>query len=57
MWHRGTPNRSSAARPNFTLIYSRYWLKLRYPPIPISRASYEALSPRAQQLFRLENIT
>jgi ectoine hydroxylase-related dioxygenase (phytanoyl-CoA dioxygenase family) len=57
MWHRGTPNRSTAARPNFTLIYSRYWLKLRYPPIPIPRSTYETLSPRAQHLFRQENIT
>jgi ectoine hydroxylase-related dioxygenase (phytanoyl-CoA dioxygenase family) len=56
MWHRGTPNRSNAARPNFTLIYSRFWLKLRYRPIPISREAYAALSPRAQRLFRLENI-
>jgi len=56
MWHRGTPNRSSAARPNFTLIYSRFWLKLRYRSIPISQSAYEALSPRAQRLFRLENV-
>ncbi len=56
MWHRGTPNHSTAARPNFTTIYSRYWLKLRYPPIPISRAAYDRLSERAQRLFRLENI-
>jgi ectoine hydroxylase-related dioxygenase (phytanoyl-CoA dioxygenase family) len=56
MWHRGTPNRSNAARPNFTLIYSRFWLKLRYRPIPISRAVYDSLSDRAQRLFRLEDI-
>jgi hypothetical protein len=57
MWHRGTPNRSSAPRPNFTLIYSRFWLKLRYRSIPISHEAYDVLSPRAQRLFRLENIT
>jgi hypothetical protein len=57
MWHRGTPNRSNAPRPNFTLIYSRFWLKLRYRSIPISQEAYAALSPRAQRLFRLENIT
>jgi ectoine hydroxylase-related dioxygenase (phytanoyl-CoA dioxygenase family) len=56
MWHRGTPNRSDAARPNFTAIYSRYWLKLRYRPIPIAREAYERLSERAQQLFRQEAI-
>jgi ectoine hydroxylase-related dioxygenase (phytanoyl-CoA dioxygenase family) len=56
MWHRGTPNRSNAPRPNFTLIYSRYWLKLRYRPIPILQTTYDRLSERAQRLFRLENI-
>jgi len=56
MWHRGTPNRSAEPRPNFTLIYSRFWLKLRYRPIPIARSTYDALSPRAQRLFRLEDI-
>jgi len=56
MWHRGTPNRSSAPRPNFTLIYSRFWLRLRYRPIPIPQSTYDKLSPRAQRLFRLEDI-
>jgi hypothetical protein len=56
MWHRGTPNRSNAPRPNVTLIYSRYWLRLRYRPIPIAPEDYERLSPRAQRLFRLEDI-
>jgi Phytanoyl-CoA dioxygenase (PhyH) len=56
MWHRGTPNRSNAARPNFALIYSRYWLKLNYPPIAIPRDTYDSLPDRAKKLFRLENI-
>jgi hypothetical protein len=56
MWHRGTPNRSTAPRPNFTLIYSRFWLRLRYRPIPIPQSTYDQLSPRAQRLFRLEDI-
>jgi Phytanoyl-CoA dioxygenase (PhyH) len=56
MWHRGTPNRSTAPRPNLALIYSRPWLKLNYPPIGIPRATHEALSERAQRLFRAENI-
>jgi len=56
MWHRGTPNRSSEPRPNFTLIYSRYWLRLRYRPIPIPRETFDSLSERAQRLFRLEAI-
>jgi hypothetical protein len=56
MWHRGTPNRSNAARPNIALIYSRYWLKLRYPQIAIPQQTYDSLSERAKKLFRLENI-
>jgi ectoine hydroxylase-related dioxygenase (phytanoyl-CoA dioxygenase family) len=56
MWHRGTPNRSTDPRPNFTLIYSRYWLRLRYRPIPIPRETYDGLSERARRLFRLEAI-
>lgn len=56
MWHRGTPNRSTGPRPNFTLIYSRFWLRLRYRPIPIPQATYDALPSRAQRLFRLEDI-
>jgi hypothetical protein len=56
MWHRGTPNHSNAPRPNFTLIYSRYWLRLRYRPIPIPQRTYDSLSERARRLFRLEAI-
>jgi phytanoyl-CoA dioxygenase PhyH len=56
MWHRGTPNHSNAPRPNFTLIYSRYWLRLRYRPIPIAHQTYSGLSERARRLFRLEAI-
>ncbi len=56
MWHRGTPNRSGSPRPNYALIYSRHWLRLKYPQIDIPRATYDALSERAQHLFRLENI-
>jgi len=56
MWHRGTPNRSGAPRPNVTLIYSRFWLKLRYRPIPIRLETYERLSERGRRLFRHEAI-
>ncbi|GIX07265.1 MAG: hypothetical protein KatS3mg115_1668 [Candidatus Poribacteria bacterium] len=56
MWHRGTPNRSDAPRPNMAMIYARHWLRTHYPPIGIPRETYERLSPRAQRLFRLENI-
>jgi hypothetical protein len=56
MWHRGTPNRSDAARPNIALIYSRPWLKLRYPPIDIPQDTFDSLSKQAQHLFRMEHI-
>jgi hypothetical protein len=56
MWHRGIPNHSDAPRPNFALMYSCYWLRLRYPPISTPQETYDSLSERAQQLFRLENI-
>jgi hypothetical protein len=49
MWHRGTPNRSNAPQRNMTLIYSRYWLRLRYRPIPIAQQAYERLcAPRGR---------
>lgn len=56
MWHRGTPNRSQAPRPNLAMIYSRPWLKTHYPPIAIPRATYDSLSDRAKRLFRFEQI-
>jgi ectoine hydroxylase-related dioxygenase (phytanoyl-CoA dioxygenase family) len=56
MWHRGTPNRGNAPRPNMAQIYSRSWLKTSYPPISIPRATYQSLPEAAQRLFRLENI-
>lgn len=56
MWHRGTPNRSAETRPNLALIYSRPWLKTKYPPIDIPAATYESISERAKQLFRFEKI-
>jgi ectoine hydroxylase-related dioxygenase (phytanoyl-CoA dioxygenase family) len=55
MWHRGTPNRSDAARPNLALVYFRAWYNAQ-PKINISEEVYESLSERAKQLFRLENI-
>jgi ectoine hydroxylase-related dioxygenase (phytanoyl-CoA dioxygenase family) len=55
MWHRGTPNRSNAARPNLAMVYFRSWFNT-HPKIDIPRERYESLSERAQQLFRFENI-
>jgi hypothetical protein len=58
MWHRGTPNRSTVARPHLALIYSRFWYReTGYPPIAIDNAVFEGLSPRARQLFRFERIS
>jgi len=59
MWHRGTPNNSNEIRPNLALIYGRQWFDGAFYPqdsLGITRASYEALSERAKQLFRLEPI-
>ena len=56
MWHRGTPNRSEAPRPNIAFIYSRHWLRTNYPPIRIPKKIYEGLPEKGRQLFRFENI-
>jgi ectoine hydroxylase-related dioxygenase (phytanoyl-CoA dioxygenase family) len=55
MWHRGTPNRSDAARPNLAMVYFRSWFNAQ-PKIDIPHERYDSLSERAQQLFRFENI-
>jgi ectoine hydroxylase-related dioxygenase (phytanoyl-CoA dioxygenase family) len=55
MWHRGTPNRSDAARPNLAMVYFRSWFNTQ-PKIDIPRERYDSLSERAQELFRFENI-
>ena len=56
MWHRGTPNRSEAARPNLAMIYARNWLRTSYPPIRIPSDTYTGLSEHARWLFRFEAI-
>ena len=56
MWHRGTPNRSDAPRPNMAMIYARHWLRTNYPPIGIPQDTYDDLSEDGQRLFRLEDI-
>jgi ectoine hydroxylase-related dioxygenase (phytanoyl-CoA dioxygenase family) len=59
MWHRGTPNRSKAARPNMALVYNRPWYTRDHvsPKINIPQEAYDALSDTGKSLFRLENIT
>jgi ectoine hydroxylase-related dioxygenase (phytanoyl-CoA dioxygenase family) len=55
VWHRGTPNRSTARRTNLALVYSRHWLGAGNT-IAIPQATYDALSPAARSLFRKERI-
>lgn len=55
MWHRGTPNKSDAARPNIALIYNRDWYH-GGGTIPIPQESYDKLSERGKRLFRTEMI-
>jgi ectoine hydroxylase-related dioxygenase (phytanoyl-CoA dioxygenase family) len=56
MWHRGTPNRSSHARPHLALVYTRPWYRFEQQPPTLARRDYEALSERAQRLLRYARI-
>jgi ectoine hydroxylase-related dioxygenase (phytanoyl-CoA dioxygenase family) len=51
MWHRGTPNRSTAARPMLSLAYGRSWY--RFNAITLRRDVYDAWPHRVRELFRL----
>jgi len=55
-WHRGTPNRSDAARPNLALVYTRPWYRFEQKPIEIPSAVYSALPESAQRLLRANLI-
>lgn len=55
MWHRGTPNRSNDRRTNLAMIFNRHWYN-QMSHIPIPRETYDALSPRARELFRGADI-
>ena len=54
MWHRGTPNRSSAARPMLSLAYGRSWY--RFNAVTLQREVYDAWPARVRELFRLASI-
>jgi ectoine hydroxylase-related dioxygenase (phytanoyl-CoA dioxygenase family) len=54
MWHRGTPNRSSAARPMLSLAYGRPWY--RFNAVTLQREVYDAWPQRVRELFRLACI-
>jgi ectoine hydroxylase-related dioxygenase (phytanoyl-CoA dioxygenase family) len=56
VWHRGTPNRSARSRPHLALVYTRAWYRFEQPPFELSRAAFEALSDRAQAMFRFNRI-
>ncbi len=56
MWHRGTLNRSDAARPNIALVYSRPWMLAPTRQIGIPQERYDGLSEGARGYFRMEAI-
>lgn len=58
MWHRGTPNNSNEWRPLMALYYNRPWFNRDgvSPKVGIPQMTYDGLSDRAKQLFRLADI-
>jgi ectoine hydroxylase-related dioxygenase (phytanoyl-CoA dioxygenase family) len=54
MWHRGTPNRSDAARPMLSLAYGRPWY--RFNVVDLRRDVYDAWPEDVRELFRLASI-
>ncbi len=58
MWHNGTPNRSDHPRQMLAMTYQRPWFSGRGSTrrIGIPEENYAALSKRAKQIYRLENI-
>lgn len=50
MWHRGTPNRSSEARPMMAMVYNRPWYN--HGVVEIDRKRFEALPQEVQRVFR-----
>jgi hypothetical protein len=51
LWHRGMPNQTTAIRTMLAIVYNTPWFRQTAPPIQIPRASWEALSEHAQQIF------
>jgi hypothetical protein len=54
--HRGTPNRTEAARPMVVVGYSRRWLFRPEVSIRVPRAALETLSERARFLLRFNPV-
>ncbi len=55
-WHRGTANRSSAARPNLTATYTPPWHRLLEVPVTVTAASFAAMDPAMRSLFRFARV-
>ncbi|MCA1595310.1 MAG: phytanoyl-CoA dioxygenase family protein [Chloroflexi bacterium] len=55
-WHRGTPNRSTAGRPNLALVYTRPWYRFEQRPLTIPGDVYRALPEPEQRLLRSNEI-
>jgi len=56
LWHRGTPNRSTAPRPTLTLLYARNWYRCHLDRPTIARSAYEGLSEFGRRLFRSSQL-
>lgn len=54
MWHRGSPNRSTAARPMLSIAYNRPWY--RFNAVRVGRGVFEAWPAHLQNIFRLACI-
>lgn len=54
--HRGTPNKTSQARPMAVIGYSRKWLFRPEVQIQIPRAQFEKLSERGKHLLRFNPV-
>ena len=48
VWHRGTPNRSRAPRPNLALTYTLPWMRYSMELPRIARDRFAALAPEGE---------
>lgn len=48
--HRGTPNTSTASRPELVICYSLSWFRIKNP-VEIHKESFEQLTDRGKKLF------
>jgi len=52
MWHRGTPNRSTAPRPHLALVYVRPWYRFEQQQPAIPPAALSGLTEAQRHLLR-----